>query len=195
LPPASWSVRLSTYQILEKKMADITEAPRATSYNAYKLAWGAALIFYFCEYVARSAPAVMVPELTTAFRVDAVGVSAIIGAYYYTYSVMSLLAGAALDRFGAKFPLPLGAVVLGLGCLMFTIPVPAVGYSGRLLQGGGLRVRVHRRGLPRNSWLFGPRAGNGGRVHTMLWDAWRLGRAGGGWTADPFAAGLEGVLG
>jgi MFS family permease len=118
-------------------MVSLSTEPRAFHASAYKLAWGAALIFYFLEYVVRSAPAVMIPELTTAFSVDAVGVSAIIGAYYYTYSVTSLAAGAALDRFGAKAPVALGAVLLGIGCLLFVVSVPFVGYLGRLLQGAG----------------------------------------------------------
>jgi fucose permease len=102
-------------------MVSLSTEPRAFHASAYKLAWGAALIFYFLEYVVRSAPAVMIPELTTAFSVDAVGVSAIIGAYYYTYSITSLAAGAALDRFGAKAPVAIGAVLLGIGCLLFVV--------------------------------------------------------------------------
>ena len=86
-----------------------------------------ALLFYFVEYVVRSAPAVMIPELSTALAVDAVGVSAIIGAYYYTYSVTSLIAGAALDRFGGKSLIPTGIVLLGISCLLIVVPVPAVG--------------------------------------------------------------------
>lgn len=120
-----------------KKMVSLSTATPAPHINAYKLAWATALIFYFFEYVVRSAPAVMISELTTAFSVDAVGVSAIIGAYYYTYSVTSLVAGATLDRFGAKAPTALGAVLLGIGCLFFVVSIPAVGYLGRLLQGAG----------------------------------------------------------
>jgi MFS family permease len=120
-----------------KTMVSLSTEPRAFHASAYKLAWGAALIFYFLEYVVRSAPAVMIPALTTAFSVDAVGVSAIIGAYYYTYSITSLAAGAALDRFGAKAPVAIGAVLLGIGCLLFVVSVPFVGYLGRLLQGAG----------------------------------------------------------
>ena len=56
------------------------------------------MCFYFLEYASRSAPAVMIPELTRAFGMTAVGVSAILGTYYYTYSMTSLIAGAALDR-------------------------------------------------------------------------------------------------
>src|SRR5580693_8750809 len=120
-----------------KKMDNIATATPASHVSAYKLAWGMALIFYFLEYVVRSAPAVMIPELGAAFSVDAVGVSAIIGAYYYTYSVTSLVAGAALDRFGARAPVAVGAILLGIGCFLFVVSVPSVGYLGRLLQGAG----------------------------------------------------------
>src|SRR5580692_2188486 len=120
-----------------KKMVNIATATPAPHVSAYKLAWGMALIFYFLEYVVRSAPAVMIPELGAAFSVDAVGVSAIIGAYYYTYSVTSLVAGAALDRFGARAPVAVGAILLGIGCFLFVVSVPSVGYLGRLLQGAG----------------------------------------------------------
>jgi MFS family permease len=118
-------------------MTSVGTMTRASSVSAYRVAWVIALSFYFFEYVVRSAPAVMIPELKTAFSVDAVGVSAIVGAYYYTYSVTSLVAGAALDRFGAKLPVSLGAILLGIGCLLFVISVPFAGYCGRLLQGAG----------------------------------------------------------
>lgn len=118
-------------------MAIAETGSRARSSSAYKIAWGLAAIFYFLEYVSRSAPAVMIPELKSAFQVDAVGISAIIGSYYYTYSVTSLAAGAALDRLGAKASVPLGAAILGLGCLIFIAPVPIEGEVGRLLQGAG----------------------------------------------------------
>ena len=108
-----------------------------TATRAFIFAWGVALIFYVLEYATRSAPAVMIPQLSAAFARNAVGVSAILGAYYYTYSLTSLVAGMALDRAGAKYAVPFGAAVLGLGCLIFTIANPAAGYSGRLLQGAG----------------------------------------------------------
>jgi MFS family permease len=118
-------------------MVNSSAVTPAAHVSAYKVAWGAALIFYFLEYVVRSAPAVMIPELTTAFSADAIGVSAIIGAYYYTYSITSLVAGAALDRYGAKAPVAFGAILLGIGCLLFVASVPSVGYLGRLAQGAG----------------------------------------------------------
>src|ERR1700689_5188487 len=117
-----------------------TVAPEATSASqtrAFQIAWGLAMCFYFLEYASRSAPAVMIPELTQAFGMTTVGVSAILGTYYYTYSVTSLIAGAALDRLGAKKAVPVGVFILAVGCLIFSIGTINAGYAGRLLQGAG----------------------------------------------------------
>ena len=59
-------------------------ATAASRTRAFQIAWGLALFFYFLEYAARSAPAVMIPHLSLAFGTTAVGVSAILGTYYYT---------------------------------------------------------------------------------------------------------------
>jgi MFS family permease len=79
----------------------------------------------------------MIPELSTAFKVTALGVSSIVGTYYYTYSVTSLVAGVALDHAGAKYPIAIGIAILGIGCLLFAVPSAVAGDTGRLLQGAG----------------------------------------------------------
>ena len=117
--------------------AAVPEATSTSRTRAFQIAWGLAMCFYFLEYASRSAPAVMIPELTQAFGTTAVGVSAILGTYYYTYSVTSLIAGAALDRVGAKKAVPVGIFILAVGCLLFSIPTATAGYAGRLLQGAG----------------------------------------------------------
>jgi MFS family permease len=103
----------------------------------YIIAWALALVFYFLEYAARSSPAVMIPQLSTAFGATAVGVSAIIGTYYYTYSVTNLVAGVALDRAGGKWVIAIGAFVLAAGCFGFTVSSLLAANVGRLLQGAG----------------------------------------------------------
>ena len=105
--------------------------------RAFVIAWVVALIFYVLEYATRSSPAVMIPQLGEAFSTNAVGVGAILGAYYYTYSLTSLAAGAVLDRAGAKYGVAFGSALLGIGCLIFTISNSTEGYIGRLLQGAG----------------------------------------------------------
>src|SRR5271169_380971 len=108
-----------------------------TQTRAFAIAWAFTVVFYFLEYAVRSSPAVMIPELEASFHTTALGISAILGAYYYTYSTMSLVAGAALDRLGAKRTVPVGAAILGIGCLFFSAGSVLAGDVGRLLQGAG----------------------------------------------------------
>jgi MFS family permease len=100
-------------------------------------AWLLVAVYYFYQYALRSAPSVMMPQLTEAFGVNAMGVSAIVGMFYYGYSPFSLVAGASLDRFGAKRVIPIGAAVVGIGAFLFSNGNVALANIGRFLQGAG----------------------------------------------------------
>jgi MFS family permease len=107
------------------------------STRPYIYAWAMALLFYVLEYSTRSAPGVMIPQLEQAFGTNGVGLGSILGSYYYTYSVTSLVAGLTLDRYGAKYVVPIGSCILGLGCLLFIVGNSETAYLARLLQGMG----------------------------------------------------------
>jgi MFS family permease len=79
----------------------------------------------------------MMPQLSEAFGVSALGVSAIVGMFYYGYSPFSLVAGAALDRFGAKRTIPIGAALVGIGSLLFATGNTPAANIGRFIQGAG----------------------------------------------------------
>jgi len=100
-------------------------------------AWLLVAAYYFYQYALRSAPSVMMPQLTEAFGVNALGVSAIVGMFYYGYSPFSLVAGTSLDRFGAKRVIPIGAAVVGIGAILFGTGNVAAANIGRFLQGAG----------------------------------------------------------
>src|ERR1700758_4310252 len=85
-------------------------APRSGT-RPFVIAWMIALLFYVLEYATRSSPAVMIPQLADAFGETTVGVSVVLGAYYYTYSLTSLVAGVALDRAGARYAVAFGSAV------------------------------------------------------------------------------------
>ena len=101
------------------------------------IAWLLVALYYFYQYALRSAPSVMLPELTSAFGVSALGVSAIVGMFYYGYSPFSLVAGSSIDRFGAKRVIPIGAAVVGIGALLFGTGNVTLANIGRFLQGAG----------------------------------------------------------
>ncbi len=103
----------------------------------YVLAWAFCLLFYFGQYALRSAPGVMMPELETTFGLTALGVSSLVGLYYYTYSTFAIIAGASLDRFGAKYIVPIGILLTALGAILFGLGVATGAEFGRLLQGAG----------------------------------------------------------
>jgi len=101
------------------------------------VAWLLAAVYYFYQYALRSAPSVMMPQLSEAFGLSALGVASIIGLFYYGYSPFSLVAGAAMDRLGPRRVLPMAAAVVGIGALMFGSGSSEAAGVGRLLQGAG----------------------------------------------------------
>ena len=101
------------------------------------LAWLITSIFYLYQYVLRSAPAVMMPELTHAFGISAVELASLLGLFYYGYAVFSLVAGIALDQLGARKVVPVGAACVGLGAVLFAMGDPTAASIGRFFQGAG----------------------------------------------------------
>src|SRR4051794_22545171 len=85
----------------------------------------------------RSAPAVMVPELSTAFGMTAVGVASLVGLFYYGYAPFSLVAGVAMDQLGPRKVVPLGAASVAIGAILFSTGDPTLGSIGRFMQGAG----------------------------------------------------------
>src|ERR1700727_1509062 len=172
---------------------DSEQKPNAVQTRAFVCAWSFTVVFYFLEYAVRSSPSVMIPQLEASFHTTAWGISAILGVYYYTYSSVSLIAGAALDRLGAKQTIPVGFAVLGIGCLLFSASTALAGDIGRLLQGAGSAfaftgaVYLAARGFPARylataigatqcvgmlggsagQFLVGPMIEHGGAVHVV----------------------------
>ncbi len=100
-------------------------------------AWLLTAVFYFYQYSMRSAPAVMVPELSTAFGMTAVGVASLVGLFYYGYAPFSLVAGVAMDQLGPRKVVPLGAASVAIGAILFSTGDPTFASIGRFMQGAG----------------------------------------------------------
>src|SRR3954466_12168529 len=78
------------------------------------VAWLITAVSYFYQYTLRSAPAVMMPQLSEAFGIGAAAVAALAGLFYYGYSPFRRAPGAALDRWGPGRTLPIGAAAVGV---------------------------------------------------------------------------------
>jgi MFS family permease len=109
----------------------------STSLRTAVVAWVVVAIFYFYQYALRSAPSVMMPQLSEAFGISSLGMASILGLFYYGYSPFSLVAGTAMDRLGPRSVLPIAAAVVGVGALLFATGRSDWASVGRVLQGAG----------------------------------------------------------
>src|SRR4051794_11441485 len=107
------------------------------SARAAGAAWLLAAVYYFYQYALRSAPAVMMPQLADAFQLSSLGAASLVGFFYYGYSPFSLVAGVALDRFGPRTVVPIGALIVGAGSLLFGTGNLTAANIGRFMQGAG----------------------------------------------------------
>jgi len=109
----------------------------STAARTAAVAWLVTAVYYFYQYTLRSAPAVMMPELSNAFGLSGLAVASLVGLFYYGYSPFSLVAGAAMDRLGPRKVVPLGAITVGIGALLFATGNSQLASIGRFLQGAG----------------------------------------------------------
>src|SRR4051812_42372829 len=124
-----------TTQLTAAPAAPADDAGRAT--RMATVAWVLTAIYYFYQYALRSAPAVMMPQLSSAFNITPLAVASVVGLFYYGYSPFSLVAGAAMDRIGPRRLLPGAAATVGVGALLFATGNRELASAGRFLQGAG----------------------------------------------------------
>ena len=108
---------------------------RAGFVSAATVAWLIASLFYFYQYLLRSAPSVMTPQLALAFGVSTVALTSLLGLFYTGYGVFSLVAGVAVDQLGPRKLMALGAALVGVGALLFATGNATLASCGRFLQG------------------------------------------------------------
>ena len=115
----------------------LAESLPASSTKAAVVAWVVAAVYFFYQYALRSAPSVMMPELSTAFGISTLAVASISGLFYYGYSPFSLVAGAAIDEWGPRNVVPMAAVMVGVGASLFATGDSNAAAIGRFIQGAG----------------------------------------------------------
>jgi MFS family permease len=121
-------------------MADNTEGmypPRRLAW----LMWGLGAVLYLIGFFQRVAPAVITNELMNDFKMGAAGLGNLSAFYFYSYVLMQAPTGILADRLGPRRLLAAGALVAGLGTLLFGL-APSFFWAGfgRLLIGGSVAV-------------------------------------------------------
>ncbi len=115
-----------------------------TNYPPLRLSWfmwGLGAVFYFIGFYQRVAPAVMTTELMQDFAIGAAGLGNLSAFYFYSYVAMQTPTGILADRLGPRRLLGIGALVAGVGGLIFGFaPTMFWACVGRLLIGGSVAV-------------------------------------------------------
>lgn len=112
---------------------------KASSRSFYPwLIWGLGAAFFLSEYFARIAPGVMVPELMTAFKVNALSLGSLSAIFYTAYLGMQMPVGTLVDKFGPHRLLTITAALCALGCFLFA-SADYLGFAklGRFMMGFG----------------------------------------------------------
>jgi len=118
-------------------MSQAADRQAATALTAATVAWFITSIYYFYQYAMRSAPAVMVPEMSAAFGLTPVGIASLVCLFYFAYAPFSLVAGVAMDQLGPRKVVPIGAASVAVGALLFATGDPTLASVGRFMQGAG----------------------------------------------------------
>ncbi len=103
--------------------------------------WGLAAALYLFAFFQRVAPGVMTSELSVEFGLSAAALGNLSALYFYSYVAMQIPTGILADIWGPRRLLTAGALVAGLGSLMFAFSSD-IGLAGigRLLIGGSVAV-------------------------------------------------------
>lgn len=100
--------------------------------------WGLAAFFFFAEYFARVAPAVMMEDLLHSLMISATGFGSITSSFYWTYIPMQIPVGLMVDRFSVRWLMASMAFLTAVSCAVFATSIGlAMACFSRLLLGFG----------------------------------------------------------
>jgi sugar phosphate permease len=105
------------------------------------LMWGMAVAFYLFGFFHRVTPAVLTSELTRDFSLTAAMLGNLSAFYFYFYAAMQIPTGVLVDRYGPRKILTIGALVGGVGAMLFAFADSFISSAiGRGLIGGTVAV-------------------------------------------------------
>ena len=118
---------------------DTTKAEKTASKHQRRFAWliwGLAAAFFFSDYLARVAPAVMHRFLQIDFGINEADFGTLTASFYIPYVLMQIPVGLTVDRISIRWILTIMALITALGCCVFGLAGGlGVASIGRMLIG------------------------------------------------------------
>lgn len=123
--------------------------------------WIPAEFFTLYQFLIQLTGGVIVEPLMKDFSVSAVGAAVLISSFYYIYISLQIPVGIIMDKVGPRRLLTMGALVCGMGCILFAHTTNFyVALFSRLLMGGGAAfsfvgtLYIIREWFPVNRYAF-----------------------------------------
>jgi len=110
---------------------------RAAFLSKRRVVFGILVTAYVTVFFHRMAPGVVAADLASSFHTTGVALGSLAAAYYYIYTAMQIPSGVLADTLGARTTVTIGALVAGVGSILFGL---AARVTGRLLVGLGVSV-------------------------------------------------------
>ncbi|MDH3474358.1 MAG: MFS transporter [Rhodospirillales bacterium] len=114
--------------------------PRRRTFPAWLpwFTWGLGALLFCYGFFQRVAPSVMIDHLMRDLAVGGAVLGNLSAFYFYAYASLQIPVGLMVDRWGPRRLLTGGALLCGLGSLLFALAQDiALAYLGRLLIGAG----------------------------------------------------------
>lgn len=103
--------------------------------------YGTLAVSYMLVFFHRVAPGVVAADLMRDFATSGAALGSLAAMYFYVYSVMQIPAGVLADTLGVRVAATAGALVAGLGSILFALATTfSAAAAGRLLVGLGVSV-------------------------------------------------------
>ncbi len=100
--------------------------------------WFIAAIFVLFQFFLQLSSGAVIDALMKSFTLTAFGGGVLASSYYYIYVLLQTPAGMLMDRYGPRGVLSIGAVVVCVGCLIFSFAkIVTIALLGRVLMGAG----------------------------------------------------------
>ncbi len=116
--------------------------------------WGLGALLYLIGFFQRVAPGVMTAELSADFGLNAAALGNLSAFYFYSYVAMQVPTGLLADRWGPRRLMSAGALLAGIGTIIFALASDVWWASfGRLMIGGSVAVAFVCMLKVANHWL------------------------------------------
>lgn len=118
-------------------ISTITEdnQPQSAGMQAW-VVWGVAALFVFYQYVLQTSTSVLATPLSQEFNLSGMALSALASAYFYSYILLQVPSGIAIDRFGPRKVLLCSVPAATAMIVIYALaPTIEVAFIARLFMG------------------------------------------------------------